>query len=169
MARPSKSRCPACDAPVEPDADRCAACGEPLGEERIAEAPRPRRQDSTRRRDDEPRVRRWRGEDDLDRPRRRSIRREDHTEASDLLIPTNVSAWAIGSCYLGLVGMCLPLIGFPLCVVAFIFGLLALRQWKRGQSYGAVTSNVRAILGLVFSSIGMLLWGALLVVLLLRA
>jgi hypothetical protein len=37
----------------------------------------------------------------------------------------------------------------------------ALCKQKRTVSYGSVTSDIRAILGLVFSSVAILLWGGL--------
>jgi ligand-binding sensor protein len=77
-------------------------------------------------------------------------------EATDFLIPTNVSGWAIVSCYAGLIGFCLPIVGLLFAVPAVICGIVALRKPTRGRSYGAVTSNARAIIGLVLGSLGVL-------------
>src|SRR5207302_5138360 len=101
--------------------------------------------------DDRPR-RRGRDDDfEDDRPRRR---KRDDFEPIELLVPTtDVSAWSICSCYLGLGGMCLPGIGLIFAIPALICGIIALRKRKKADSYGRVTSDIRAILGIVFSSI----------------
>jgi hypothetical protein len=106
-------------------------------------------------------------EEDEEEPPR--PRRGQSLQPTDLLIPTNVSAWAIGSCYMGLVGFCLPLVGLLFAIPGFIFGILALRQKRRRGSYGAVTGNIRAIIGLVLSSLAILLWGGLLLGMILSA
>jgi hypothetical protein len=80
-------------------------------------------------------------------------------EATDFLVPTNVSGWAIVSCYTGLIGVCLP----PFAIPALICGIVALRRKPRGHSYGAVTSNVRAIIGVVLGSLAILGWGGLVI------
>jgi hypothetical protein len=125
--------------------------------------------------DDRPRKRRPRplddGEDEDDRPRgpRRRRRPEDdedddeyyrrrgaNTDAGDFLLPTNVSGWSIAACYLGGVGCFLPLVGLAMALVALPCGIIALRQKKKQStkgSYGSVTSDIRAIIGIIASSL----------------
>ena len=90
-------------------------------------------------------------------------------EATDFLVPTNVSGWALVSCYAGLVGFCLPLAGLLFAVPAVVCGIVALRKGSRGRSYGAVTSNARAIIGLVLGSLGTVGWGGLLIAMIVSA
>ena len=89
--------------------------------------------------------------------------RKQGVQATDFLLPTNVSAWAIASCYMGLVGFCLPLLGLLFAAPGLICGIVALTRWKKGSGYGAVTSNIRSIIGVVLSSLGLLIWGSFLV------
>jgi hypothetical protein len=102
-------------------------------------------------------------DEDDDEPERRPRRRGEAVEATDFLIPTNVSGWAIASCYMGLIGFCIPFAGLLFAVPAFICGIVALRKRRKGGSYNAVTSNIRAIIGLVLSSLAILGWGGLLI------
>lgn len=140
MSTPAKQEpCPFCGEMISNRAARCRFCGEELYEE----------------------------EDD--RPSRRP--RQDHgPEPTDFLIPTDVSPWAIGSCYLGLVAFCLPFIGAILGLVAVLLGILALRQRKKkkANSYGSVTSNIRAVIGLILGSLAVVGWGGLFVYLMLH-
>jgi hypothetical protein len=130
---------------------------------------RPRRDDDDFEDDDRPR-RRYDDEeedDEDDRPRRRRSS-GGGLEPTDLIVPTGVSAYSIVACYAGLVGMCLPLLGAPFALVAFVCAIIALRKRKSGSaaSYGKVTSDIRAIVGLIFSSIGLLInFGFLLILL----
>jgi hypothetical protein len=114
--------------------------------------------DDDREPDEEPRPRRRRDPDDEDdRPRRR--REEPEFEATDILIPTGVSGYSIAACYLGLVS-CLPVVGLFFGIIALICGIIALRQRKKKcapGSYGAVTSDMRAIIGIVLGGIGTLI------------
>jgi hypothetical protein len=113
--------------------------------------------DDDREPDDEPRPHRRRYPDDDDRPRRR--REEPEFEATDILIPTGVSGYSIAACYLGLVS-CVPVIGLLLGIIALICGIIALRQRKKKRapgSYGAVTSDMRAIIGIILGAIGTLI------------
>jgi hypothetical protein len=164
MPRSTDERaCPYCGEPVSERATRCPSCREDLADEegrreravtaRPESRPAPRRG----RRDEEDDY-----DDEDDVPRRRRIRKDDGVEPSDFLVPTNVSGWAIASCYMGLVGLLFPLIGLLFAVPAFLFGIIAVTRPKRGGSYGAVTSNVRAVIGLVLSGIAILLWGGVL-------
>ena len=102
-------------------------------------------------------------DDEDDRPRHSNA-----VEPTDFLIPTNVSPWAIGSCYLGLIAFCLPFIGAVLGLVAVLFGIMALRGRKKTASYGSVTSNIRAIIGLVLGSLAIVIWGGLFVFMMLH-
>lgn len=87
----------------------------------------------------------------------------DQFEATDLLIPRGVSTWSMAACYLGLIGMCLPVVGFPLALFALICSIVAITRRKKSGSYGAVTGDIRAIVGLVFGLIGTVGWGIVLI------
>jgi hypothetical protein len=128
---PREDTCPECGRAVSRRRTRCRHCGASLL-------------------DEPPDV-------DLRRLRRQS----EDVDPVQFIVPTNVSAWSLISCYAGLIGMCLPIIGLVFALPAFICGIIALRRRKKAANYGAVTSDVRAILGLVFSSIALLLWGGL--------
>jgi hypothetical protein len=82
-------------------------------------------------------------------------------DATDFLIPKRVSAWSLISCYFGLIGVCMPLFGIIFAAIAFVCGLIALHKWRKANSYGAVTSNIRAILGLIMGFVGIALWGTI--------
>lgn len=111
---------------------------------------RPRRRDG---RDDRPRRRDER--DDYDeRPRRRH---EPEIGATDFLIPTDVSVYSMAACYLGLFSCFIPLLGLLMALVGLLCGIKALRQRKkRAATYGAVTGDIRAILGVICSTITLL-------------
>jgi hypothetical protein len=108
---------------------------------------------------DEPirRPRRHRDEEEYDdRPRRR--RSEPEFEATDVLIPTNVSGYSLAACYLGLIS-CLPILGPVTGIIAVVSGIIALRRRKQSKnrgSYGAVTGDMRAVIGIVLGSLGFL-------------
>ena len=136
------SRCPRCGREILPGEKSCPNC---------------ERQRARRRRDDD--------EDDEDWDRPIGARhREQALDAADLFVPTNVSPWAIASCYFGLIGFCIPIAGLVFSIPAFICGIIAIRKRKTGQTYGAVTSNIRAIIGLVLSTLSILISGGLLLV-----
>jgi hypothetical protein len=82
-------------------------------------------------------------------------------DATQFLIPTNVSGWAMFACYGGLVGMCVPIAGLALTIPALIAGIIALKRRSKTGSYGAITGNIRAVLGIVFATIGTIVWGLL--------
>jgi hypothetical protein len=106
--------------------------------------------------------------DDEGRPLPMARRRSGDVEAVDFIVPTNVSAWSILACYLGLIGFCLPVVGLVLAVPAVIFGIIALRQRKKRKhsgTYGAVTSDIRAIIGLVLGGLSIVVYGTLIVLL----
>ena len=94
-------------------------------------------------------------DDEYDRPRRRH--RPSEVEASDFLIPTNVSGYSIAACYFGLISCFLPIIGFIFALIAVVSGIVALRRRKkRRNSYGAITSDIRAMIGLVLGGLTLL-------------
>jgi hypothetical protein len=86
-------------------------------------------------------------------------------DPSELIVPTDVSGWSIVACYAGLIGLVLPCFAIP----ALICGIIALRKRKKSRSYGSVTSDIRAIIGPVLSSLAIVLCGPLLIVLVLLA
>jgi hypothetical protein len=97
-------------------------------------------------------------DEEEDRPRKRH---SGDVEAVDFIIPTNVSGWSIASCYMGLIGLCLPFVGLIFSIPALIFGIIALKKRRRATSYGAVTSDIRAIVGIVLSTLSILLYTTL--------
>jgi hypothetical protein len=140
--------------PVEPAGPSCPDCGRPFkAGETVC-----RRCESRR------------GDDDAwdERPRRRQPE-PPGIEATDFIIPTNVSGWSLAACYFGLIGFCLPLAGLVFAIPAFICGIIALRRRKRAQSYGAVTSDIRAIVGLILSGLAIVLYGGALLVMLIAS
>src|SRR5579883_320273 len=126
----------------------------------------PRRIEDEEDDDDRPRRRRRRDtdddddDDDDDRPRRR--RPSADVDPVGFIVPTDVSAWSIISCYAGLIGFCLPFVGILFAIPGLICGIVALRRRKKAASYGAVTSDVRAVIGVVLSSLSLLGNGAFL-------
>jgi hypothetical protein len=88
-------------------------------------------------------------------------------EAVQFIVPVNVSGWSLVACYAGFIGMCLPLVGLLFAVPAVICGIIALTRRPKGMTYGGITGNIRAVLGLIFGSIGILAWGGMLLFLLL--
>lgn len=109
-------------------------------------------------------------DDDYERPRRRRRRenRDDDFQPTEVILPTNVSAYSIIACYAGFVGMCIPIAGLIFTIPALICGIIALRTRQKKRTYGAVTSDFRAILGLIFCAISLLYHGAFLVSALLK-
>lgn len=108
--------------------------------------------------DDRPRRPRRRRDDDDDydddsddRPRRRS---SGDLEPAGMIVPLGVSPLSLAACYIGIIGLCL---WFP-APIALVCGILALRRRKPNPgSYGSVTSDVRAWIGVVLGGIGTLL------------
>jgi hypothetical protein len=131
--------CPECGRPMAADARLCRRC--------------------ERERDDD-----W-----DEKPRRRPRRDESGIQPTDFIIPTNVSGWSIAACYFGLIGLCLPLVGLVFAIPAFICGIIALRSRRKRQNYGAVTSDIRAILGLAMSGLAILLYGGGVILMLIAA
>src|SRR3954469_21441220 len=105
--------------------------------------------------DDEPRRRPRRRDpeedEDDDRPRRR---RPPEVEATDFLIPTGVSAYSMAACYFGLFSCFIPVLGLLMAIIALPCGIAALRRRKkRASTYGSVTGDIRAVVGIVCSSL----------------
>jgi hypothetical protein len=99
------------------------------------------------------------GYDEDDRPRRRPGA-EPEFEATDILIPTGVSGYSIAACYLGLVSCFLPVAGLVFGTIALVCGIIALRKRKQNRksgSYGAVTSDIRAVIGVVLGALAALI------------
>ena len=92
--------------------------------------------------------------DDYDRPRRRRQPPPPGVEPTEFLIPTGVSTWSMAACYFGLFS-CVVAIPRPdhgdllRCRAASS----QLRRRKKANTYGAVTGDVRAIIGIVCSSL----------------
>src|SRR5947209_4372703 len=119
MAAAHAYPCPYCGQPVPAGAPQCRSCGRPLD----WGGPAGERQ--------------WIDEGDDER---RGGRPRQDVEATDFLVPVNVSPWALASCYLGLIGFCLPIIGLVFAIPALIFGIIALQKKPaRRVSYGSVT------------------------------
>jgi len=106
--------------------------------------------------EDRPRRPRRRDPDDVDddRPRRRP--REPEFEATDILIPTGVSAYSMAACYFGLFSCFIPVLGLLMALIALPCGFAALRRRKKKTTYGSVTGDIRAVIGIVCSSLTLL-------------
>ncbi len=111
--------------------------------------------------DDRPRRRRPRDDEDEDdddeeyRRKRRRVGRRAHPDedlATGLLVPVGVSPWAMVAFFCSLFG-CIPIIGAPLALAAFVCGIVALVKRRRDSSYGAVTGNLRAVIGLLLGGV----------------
>src|SRR5262245_13392266 len=108
-------------------------------------------------------------DDDEERPRRRRADYDDRArrprrppqppgDATEYLVPTRVSGYSIAACYLGLLG-CVPVVGLVFAIIALVCGITALRRRKNMRapgSYGAVTSDMRAIIGIVLGGFSLL-------------
>src|SRR5262245_66256491 len=108
--------------------------------------------------DDEDRPRRRRDDYD-DGPHRPPYRPEPVAEPTEFLIPTGVSGYSLAACYLGLLG-CVPVVGLIFGIIALICGIIALRQRKKKRapgSYGAVTSDMRAVIGVVLGAVAIVI------------
>jgi hypothetical protein len=94
-------------------------------------------------------------DDDDDRPRKRRRRDEDEQEDDDDLgnsplgavVPLGTSIWALASFYLALVSCVVPL---PLLgLIAVVLGAVSFFRQNHKASYGSITGNIRAVLGIV--------------------
>jgi hypothetical protein len=94
--------------------------------------------------------------------------KQQDVEVVDFLVPRKVSGWSLAACYFGLIGLLLPVLGLFFAAPAVIFGVVALMRKRQGVSYGSVTSDIRAILGLIFGGLGTLIWGAVWLMILAR-
>jgi len=104
--------------------------------------------------DDEPPRRR---RDDYDeRPRRPRRPPPPAVEATDFLIPTGVSGYSMAACYLGLVSCFLPILGLVFAAIAIVCGIVALRRRKKAVTYGAVTGDIRAVIGIILGGLTLL-------------
>jgi predicted branched-subunit amino acid permease len=101
----------------------------------------------------------------VDEPPEPVIRRDAPPEegAVQFIVPVNVSGWSLVACYGGLIGMCFPFVGLIFAFPALVCGIIAVTRMKRATSYGAVSGNIRAVLGLIFSIIGIFVWGGVLI------
>ena len=98
-------------------------------------------------------------DDEDDRPRRRRRDAEEES-AEDLgasplsaVVPIGGSVWALLSFYLALLSCIVPI---PLLgLIAILLGLVAFFTHKHKASYGSVTGNMRAILGILIGFITM--------------
>ena len=116
--------------------------------------------------DDRRRRLRHRDRDDEfdERPRRRR-EPESEIQPTDFLIPTGVSAASMAACYFGIFSCVMPLIGIPMAMIALPCGIVALRRKKRKKSsYGSVTGDVRAIIGVICSSLTLIGYASIFII-----
>lgn len=126
----------------------------PTDDDRNDEHSPPRRRDVPAE-DDVPRHLRRRDPDADDRPRRRP--REPEFEATEVLIPTGVSAYSMAACYFGLFSCFIPVLGLLMALIALPCGIAALRRKKKRRgTYGSITGDIRAIIGIACSSLTLL-------------
>lgn len=107
--------------------------------------------------DDRPRKKRPadEDEDEEDRPKKKKKMAREDDDGHDLgdtalsaVVPVGGSIWALLSLYSALLCF-VP--GLPL--LAILFGVIALFTHKHKASYGSITGNLRAILGIVIGLI----------------
>lgn len=82
----------------------------------------------------------------------------DDIGVADFLVPRKVSGFSVAAFFFGLIGL-FPLIGFFFAVPGLIFAIIALLRKRQGVTYGSVTSDIRAVLGLIMAGIGTVVWG----------
>ncbi len=81
---------------------------------------------------------------------------QQSASALDAIIPTNPLAAV--SCWSGILGMLLCPLGILLGPLALVTGILAIKKWKiQETAYGATTSKVRAWIGMVTGTLGLLI------------
>ncbi len=105
--------------------------------------------------EDRPRKKRPADDDDEEKPRKKKKIARDDDDDNDLgnsplsaVVPVGGSIWALLSLYSSLLCF-IP--GLPLLGV--LFGVIALMTHKHKASYGSITGNLRAILGIVIGLI----------------
>jgi uncharacterized membrane protein YfcA len=60
----------------------------------------------------------------------------------------------MAACYFGLFSCFLPFLGLLMALIALPCGIKALRQRKKkADSYGSVTGDIRAVIGIICSSL----------------
>ncbi|MBI2804169.1 MAG: hypothetical protein HYX68_04195 [Planctomycetes bacterium] len=96
-----------------------------------------------------------------DAPRKKKKVAQDDDDDNDLgnsplsaIVPVGGSIWAVLSLYSALLCF-IP----GLSLLAILFGVLALVTHKHKASYGSITGNMRAILGIVIGFIVLVGWG----------
>lgn len=100
-------------------------------------------------------------EEEEERPRKRRRRDADEEEAADLgstplsaVVPVGGSIWALLSFWIALLSCVVPL---PLLgLIAVILGVVAFLTHKSKASYGSITGNMRAVLGIVIGLLTMI-------------
>ncbi len=61
----------------------------------------------------------------------------------------------MAACYFGIFGCFIPLVGLAMSLVALPSGIVALRKRKKSGSYGSVTGDMRAVIGIIASSLNL--------------
>jgi hypothetical protein len=82
---------------------------------------------------------------------------QPEARAVHLIVPVNVSGWALAACYAGLIGLCLPFAGLLFAIPGLVCGIIAYQRQR--QTPGPASGQFRTLLGLIFSTIAILLWG----------
>jgi hypothetical protein len=108
-----------------------------------------------------------REEDDRPRRRRRRDADEDSNPAGDAalaaVVPVGVSIWAMVSLYSALLSCVIPGLG----LIGIFAGIMALVASKKQQtSYGSVTGNIRAVIGIVLGLLNTVFHAIMLIALL---
>lgn len=106
--------------------------------------------------------------DDEDEKPKKKRRDADEEGGSDIgssplsaVVPVGGSIWALLSFYIALLSCIVPL---PLLgLIAIILGGLAFMTHKHKASYGSITGNMRAVLGIVIGLITMVFYSIVLV------
>lgn len=106
--------------------------------------------------------------DDEDEKPKKKRRDADEEGGSDIgssplsaVVPVGGSIWALLSFYIALLSCIVPL---PLLgLIAIILGGLAFMTHKHKASYGSITGNMRAVLGIVIGLVTMIFYSIVLV------
>ena len=62
----------------------------------------------------------------------------------------------MAACYFGLFSCFIPVLGLLMALIALPCGIRALRRRKKKSTYGSVTGDIRAVIGIVCSSLTLL-------------